>query len=157
MGTWATYVIDADGEDPPAAYFRNGGTAPGWAWWALPSMTRDDDAGLAAAGPAIVAHILDSDVADIRGLTDGGAAVSLGLTSGWQEVPTEHGAAEHLRLLEGRQAVERTGLFDVVRELESADGPLLLLQCGDDPEDCTAERREAMARALAVVMPGKVG
>jgi hypothetical protein len=71
MGTWATYVIGADGEDPPAAYFRYGGTAPGWAWWELPSMNRDDDAGLAAAGPAIVAHILASDVADIRGLTNG--------------------------------------------------------------------------------------
>lgn len=71
MGTWATYVIGADGENPPTAHLRYGGTAPGWAWWELPSMPRDDDAALTGAGPAIVAHIMDSDVADIRGLLDG--------------------------------------------------------------------------------------
>ncbi|WP_410788461.1 hypothetical protein [Kribbella sp. C-35] len=69
MGRWATYMIGREREDPPAACARHSKTVPGWVWWELP-LARGEawDPG---SGPAIVAHIFDSDVADIRGLVAG--------------------------------------------------------------------------------------
>jgi hypothetical protein len=69
MGRWATYLIGPDGPDPAAAYARHSKTVPGWAWWELP-LARGEawDPG---DGYAVVAHIFDSDVADVRGLVAG--------------------------------------------------------------------------------------
>ncbi|HWD79850.1 MAG TPA: hypothetical protein VG497_13240 [Kribbella sp.] len=69
MGRWATYLIGRERQDPPAAYARHSKTTPGWVWWELPLAQGDPwDPG---PGHAVVAHIFDSDVADIRGLTAG--------------------------------------------------------------------------------------
>ncbi|MGW7685187.1 hypothetical protein ACWGID_30890 [Kribbella sp. NPDC054772] len=67
MGRWATYVIGPEREDPPAAYARHGKTTPGWFWWELPLS----ESGPSEPGHTVVAKILDSDVADIRGLVAG--------------------------------------------------------------------------------------
>jgi hypothetical protein len=62
-------MIGREREDPPAAYARHGKTVPGWVWWELPlARGADWDPG---PGHAVVAHIVDSDVADIRGLVAG--------------------------------------------------------------------------------------
>jgi len=69
MGRWATYLIGPEREDPPAAYARHSKTVPGWVWWELPlAQGTPWDPG---PGHTVVAHIFDSDVADIRGLTAG--------------------------------------------------------------------------------------
>ncbi|NUS00490.1 MAG: hypothetical protein HOV67_35145 [Kribbellaceae bacterium] len=69
MGRWATYLIAREREDPGAAYARHSKTVPGWTWWELP-LARGEawDPG---PGHAIVAHVFDSDVADVRGLVAG--------------------------------------------------------------------------------------
>jgi hypothetical protein len=56
-------------------------------------------------------------------------------------------------LLGGREALEATGLFDGVKAIDGLDGPLLMVQCGRQPEDCTAERRAALVEALGPVLP----
>ncbi|MEN3271164.1 hypothetical protein [Pseudonocardia sp.] len=69
MGRWATYIVGSERPDPPAAYYRYGGTAVGWSWWELPISRGDPwDPG---PGFALVAHIYDSDAAVVNGLHDG--------------------------------------------------------------------------------------
>jgi hypothetical protein len=69
VGRWATYMVGREREDPPAAYARHSSTVPGWVWWELPlARGADWDPG---PGHTVVAHIFDSDVADIRGLVAG--------------------------------------------------------------------------------------
>jgi hypothetical protein len=56
-----------------------------------------------------------------------------------------HGGSSSVRVIcgcsGGREALEATGLFDGVKAIDGLDGPLLMVQCGRQPEDCTAERR----------------
>jgi hypothetical protein len=60
---------------------------------------------------------------------------------------------EHLRLVGGRQALEATGLFPVMKELQSAAGSLLWLQTTEHQDDCTRQRRREVAEALRAIMP----
>jgi hypothetical protein len=69
VGRWATYIVGSEREDPPAAYYRYGGTVAGWCWWELPiSRGEPWDPG---PGYTLVAHICDSDAAIIHGLHAG--------------------------------------------------------------------------------------
>ncbi|RZT27340.1 hypothetical protein EV649_1098 [Kribbella sp. VKM Ac-2569] len=92
MGRWATYLIAREREDPPAAYARHSKTVPGWVWWELPlARGADWDPG---PGHAVVAHIFDSDVADIRGLVAGEPAwqwvYGEAMLAAFQERPVDH-------------------------------------------------------------------
>jgi hypothetical protein len=60
---------------------------------------------------------------------------------------------EHLRLLGDRVALESSGLFTNFQEIVTPDGPLLMVQCGEQPADCTRERRAEMVELLAPVLP----
>lgn len=112
MGRWATYLIAREREDPAAAYARHGRTVRGWAWWELP-LARGEawDAG---PGYAVVAHVVDSDVADVRGLVAGRLS--------WRWVFGEAILAEH----EGR-SVDGDALEDSLRQ-RATDTSRLIVQ-----------------------------
>lgn len=59
----------------------------------------------------------------------------------------------HLELLGGRDRLEASGLFTDLQEIDTPDGPLLMVQCGAQPTDCTAEQRARMVEVLAPVLP----
>ncbi|NIK61129.1 DUF3396 domain-containing protein [Kribbella shirazensis] len=134
MGRWATYMIGREHEDPPAAYARHSKTVPGWVWWELPLARGGDwDPG---PGHAVVAHIFDSDVADISGLVAGERAwrwvYGEATLAAFEERPVD--ALELEDSLPGR-AEETTHLIQawaMEAGLPEVDAPALaaILQCG---------------------------